>query len=52
MENQDINFKSILEDAYAYYQKGEQQKAIELFDQVLIVHHSKSTYHCQHSSQN
>ena len=42
MENQDINFKSILEDAYAYYQKGEQQKAIELFDQVLIVQQQNS----------
>jgi len=42
MENQDINFKSILEDAYAYYQKGEQQKAIELFDQVLTVQQQNS----------
>ena len=29
--------KSILEEAYTYYQKGEQKKAIELFDRILSI---------------
>ena len=44
MDKQNTDFKSKLEEGYDYYQKGEQQKSIELFDQVLLVQQQNSNF--------
>jgi tetratricopeptide (TPR) repeat protein len=42
MNKQNIDFKSKLESAYNYYQRGKQEKSIELFDQVLSLQQQNS----------
>ena len=44
MKNQNTDFKSKLEEGYDYYQKGDQEKSIRLFDQVLFVQQQNSNF--------